>query len=289
MSHENGSEKGPVEVLFDIAKPSGPIEFLGLMEGRDGPGRGLSGLFSWTCPACNASNRDVTAVESQRPFLTEWSCKLCSQPMLVRFQARAAAEWTAQHALAMAGTTLSRPAGEAGPCADITGGSKQRRNCGQRIFGWIAVPALAAIIVLGVSDQMPIRSSSASSGREVRQGSSFSYAWLGGYWVNERSNDTLYFGYVNPAAQCGTYTRVARDGRPARIVRFQIVHEEATDERLVLRERDEPQGAAPSDPTGSDAILYISRHGTSMVRMTMHQGEPVLTAYRHFAKRPARE
>jgi hypothetical protein len=289
-----GDSAVPIEMFFDVARPSGAIEFLGLAEGLDNSGHEMSGLFSWTCQACHAVNRDVIIVQPQRAFLTKWSCKQCSQAVLVRFGARAAAEWTAQHALTIMGKMPGQSAGESGPCA--AGRPQRAGSPGQRIFAWLTIPALAAIILLGVKDLTHLRSSSAA-GREGRHWPANSYAWLGGYWVDEHSNDVLYFGYINPAAHCGTYTRVRRENTPACIVRFEIVHEDATDERLVLKEMDGPppraaalhEGPGPSDTSNSNALLYLSRSGPAMVRMTTDQGQPVVTAYRHFAKSPLHE
>jgi hypothetical protein len=92
---------------------------------------------------------------------------------------------------------------------------------------------------------------------------------------------------MNPTTHSGAYTRVAGDGSPPCIVRVEIVHEETTDDRLVLKELDAPQDPMASEPDHTNAILYIARGGTSMIRMTTRQGEPVLAVYRRVDKQPA--
>ena len=234
MSHEQGNHDGLTEVTFDVSKPSGQVEFLGLLDGLAGFGNKLSGLFGWTCHACGTVNRDTAAIEPLQSSLVQWSCKQCSQALVVRFLARSGGDWIAQHSLAITGKAFCHQAEEPpeeGPCV-----RKKSARSGQRTFAWITVPALAAVILLGISDMRRIRSSRASTDRQRREHSATSYAWLGGYWAGEDPNDRIFFGYMNPTADTGAYTRVARDGSPPRIVRVEIVHEETTDDRLVLQE-----------------------------------------------------
>ncbi len=286
MSHKRGANDGLVEVAFDVRKPSGPVEFLGLLDGLGGFGNKLSGLFGWVCQACGTSNRDTAVIEPHQSLLMQWSCNRCSQEMFVRFLARPATDWITQHAVAITGKALCQMADGARIPECVTRRDRQPRISSQRVFAWIAVPALAAVILLGLTNMKRIRSSFASPRGERGRRAPTSYGWLGGHWVREDLKDALYFGYMNPARRSGTYTRVSRSGRPIDIVRFEIVHEETTDDRLVLRELDGPQDPAAPESLGPNAILYISRHGTSMIRMTTHRGEPVLAVYRHMDKEP---
>jgi hypothetical protein len=284
MSHEHGSRHGPSEVVFDVREPSGPVEFLGLLEGRGDPENRLSGLFVWTCPACAAVNKDIAVIRPNQAFRVEWSCKLCSQVMVVQCKARAAAEWVAQHARAITGND---PADEKGPLQYVVQPRPRTRSPSQKVFAWITVPTLAGIIFLGLIDARRTASSTASPGSKQEHRSPMSYSWLGRFWISKDQDDVLFFGYVNPTAHTGTYTRVARHGRPARMVRFQIVNDDGTDERFVLREVAESLNDAAPPSSDSDAILYISRRGDSMVRMTTRQGELTVMPYDHVAKPPA--
>jgi len=286
MSHEHGSRDTPAEVLFDIARPSGPLEFMGLLEGLGGSRGKLVGLFNWTCAACGAGNQDTAVIASFQSFLVEWSCSGCDARIVVRFRARSTSDWVAKHALAITGKALCRLADREGPPERPAHLRRKRSKPSQKVFAWIVLPILVILIGLGLTDFRRIRSSLANRDAGRPSGSRQSYSWLGGYWISENSEDVLFFGYMNPAAQCGAYTRVPRDGGPTQIVRFQIVHDEATDDRLVLRELG---GSAPSteqDPGGSGAILYLSRHGTSLIRMTTRQGQPILTNYHHMDRPP---
>lgn len=186
------------------------------------------------------------------------------------------------------GKALCRLADTADSPERNPGPRRQSSAPNQRLFAWIAIPILAVLIALGLADLRRLRPSLAYPGGREQRRPPLSYSWLGGYWIDENADDVLCFGYVNPTAHGGAYTRISRDGAPARIVRFQIVHEEATDARLVLRELDESPQSAVQQSDGSNAILYISRGGTSMIRMTTHQREPVLTTYRHMDKPPDR-
>ena len=280
MSHRHGEYDGSVEVAFDVRKPSGPVEFLGLLDGLGGFGNKLSGLFGWVCPACGTSNKDTAVIEPNQSLLMQWSCNHCSQAMFIRFLARPATDWITQHAVAITGKALCHMADGPPTPEYATRQGKRPTRSSQRVFAWITVPALAAVIFLGLADMRRAGSSLASLGGEGGRHASASYAWLGGHWVSDDMSDALYFGYVNPARRSGTYTRVSRSGRPTDIVRFEIVHEETTDDRLVLRELDGPQDPTAPESVCPNAILYIARQGTLMMRMTTQQGEPVLTVYR---------
>lgn len=280
MSHRHGEYDGSVEVAFDVRKPSGPIEFLGLLDGLGGFGNKLSGLFGWVCQACGTSNKDTAVIEPNQSLLMQWSCHQCSQAMLVRFLARPSTDWITQHAVAITGNAMCHMANGASTSECATRLNKRPARSSQRVFAWITVPALAAVIFLGLADMRRTGSSSASPSSERVGHASASYAWLGGHWVSEDMSDALYFGYVNPAKRSGTYTRVSRSGRPTDIVRFEIVHEETTDDRLVLRELDGPQDPMAPESVCANAILYIARQGTLMIRMTTQDSEPVLTVYR---------
>lgn len=280
MSHRNGEQDELIEVAFDVRNPPGLVEFRGLLDGLAGFGNKLSGLFGWACPACGTSNRDTAVIEPNQSALAQWSCHECSQAMLVRFLARPATDWITQHAAAITGNAMCHMADGASTSEWATRRNKRPTTSSQRVFAWIAVPALAAVICLGLADMRRTGSSLASPNGQQGPQASASYAWLGGHWVSDDMSDALYFGYVNSARRSGTYTRVSRTGRPTDIVRFQIVHEETTDDKLVLKEVDGPNDPMDPESVDQNAILYISRQGTSMIRMTTQQGEPVLTVYR---------
>jgi hypothetical protein len=278
MADKDNSRGTPAEYIFDITKPSDPIEFCGLIDGLVGPGNGMTGMFKWTCPACGRPNHDAVGIQPNRSFLAEWSCNHCDDPMIVRFHARPPTDWIAQHALAITGTALCHLAEKELPSYTQVRPPRRSGRSGQKMFAWIAIPLLTVIITVEAMDFRRIETSSAYS-RYTPARSSSSYSWLGGRWVSESSGDTLTFGYMNPAAGCGAYTRATRDGAAPRIVRFEIIHEETTDGRLILRElTPAPDTATPQD-NGSDAILYITRHGDSLTRMITSRGTPVMTTY----------
>ena len=113
--HKTDTYDGLIELAFDIAKTSGQITFLGLLDRADASGNTLVGLFDWTCQACGAVSQDTVALKPQEEFLAKWPCRSCSRVTLVRFRARAGAEWIAQHTLAVTGNALHIPA-EGEPC-----------------------------------------------------------------------------------------------------------------------------------------------------------------------------
>jgi hypothetical protein len=282
MAIEKDSQDMPVECMFDITKPSGQVEFLGFIDGLVGSGNNLSGLFEWTCGKCGTSNHDAAIIEPNQSFLGEWACNHCDEAMLVRFRARPIADWIAQHALAITGRALCGLAEkEETPDPEDRPQTQPARHS-QKTFAWIAVPLLAILIVVAAMDMRHIQTSSAYSRLVPGRPSAPSYSWLGGYWVSVSPYDAIYFGYMSPAAHRGTYTRRTHDGEPAQIVQFEIVCEETTDDKLVLRELDEqPQADGPQ------AILRIDRSKGSMVRITTSQDQSIVTTNYYHAARPS--
>lgn len=279
MVDKNNSRTTPAEYIFDIAKPSGPVEFCGFIDGLTRSENSLAGLFKWTCRACGTPNHDAAVIQPNQSFLAEWSCNHCDDTTLVRFHARPTTDWVAQHALAITGKALCHLAEKESPYVMPAHLRKQFSKPGQKMFAWTTIPLLAVIIVMGSMDIRRIQISSAHPQDGPGRTSGISYSWLGGLWVSENHDDMLTFGYMNPTAGRGAYTRAARDGRPSQIVRLEIVHEETTDGRLVLRElRDAPDSATPQDK-GSNPILYVTRQSDSMIRMTTDPGKPLMTAY----------
>ncbi len=284
MADKDDSRDTPAEYIFDIVKPSGHVEFCGFIDGFVGSANSLAGLFEWTCSACNASNHDAVVIEPNQSFLAEWSCNHCDEVTLVRFRARPTTDWIAQHALAITGKALCRLAEKEPPSESPSRPRGQSLRPSQRMFAWVTVPLLAVMIILGLMDLRRIRTSSAYPHGAPNRHSVLSYLWLRGHWISESSGDVLTFGYLDPAARYGTYTRAAREGRPAHVVRFEIIHEETTDGRLVLRESNESPPSATPQGDGKNAILYITRHSNSMIRMTTSRGKPVLTTYYRTSK-----
>lgn len=283
MSQKNGSHARPSQVVFDVREPSGPVSFLGLVEGRGDPENRLSGLFAWTCPACKTVHKETTVIQPNKAFGVEWSCRSCARTLTVRCKARASSEWIAQHACAVGGHDRAE---DHGSLPYVIRSRPPTRHTSQRIFAWVAIPALAGIIALGLMDARRVPSSSASTSRGQDGPAPVSYAWLGGFWVSKARDDALFFSYLNPTADTGTYVRLPRRGRPGGLVRFRIVEGDGRDETIIFRETAEPLNATAS-PSADDPILYISRRSDSMVRMVTRQGDLTVTPYDHVAARPA--
>jgi len=283
MVDERDSPDRQVEHIFDVTKRSAQLEFLGFIDGVAGSGNNLSGLFQWKCDKCGAINHDAAIIETGRSFLAEWSCNRCDEAMHVHFRTRPITDWIAQHTLAITTKALSGATEEENSSESSSSEGRQSAEPNQKTFAWIAIPLLALLIVVGSADLKHLRSSFADGRGPSGRASGPSYSWLGGYWVGEEPGDALYFGYMNPAARCGAYTIPAHNGKPAQIVRFEILREEAMDDRLVLRELNKsPQADDPG------AVIHITRDDGRMVRMTTRGGEPVLNTYRH-ADRPSKQ
>jgi hypothetical protein len=279
MVDTNDNHDTPAEYVFDIAKPAGLIEFCGLIDGFADPENNLAGSFRWTCAGCGASHHDTAAIQPNQSFLAEWSCDHCGGRFLARFRARPASDWVAQHALAITGRALCRQAERGVPHQILVPPQGRIRRSGQTVFGWIALPLLAAIIIMGSLDFKRIQASSAKSREGPDSSSSSPYSWLGGHWISENSSDMLTFCYINAAAGRGAYTRARRDGTQSHVVRFQIVHDEAKDGRLILCESSQSANSATPRADWSDAILYVTKNGDSVTRVVTSGGTAVITTY----------
>ncbi|MGE5293966.1 MAG: hypothetical protein ACM3VT_03995 [Solirubrobacterales bacterium] len=284
MVEPNDSHDTPAEYVFDIAKPAGRIEFCGLIEGFTGPENNLVGLFRWTCAGCGDAHHDAAAIQPNQSFLAEWSCAHCGGRFLARFRARPASDWVAQHALAITGRALCRQAERGAPQQVLVPPQGKARRSGQKMFGWIALPLLGAIIIVGSLDFKRIQASSAKPQESSGLPSSSPYSWLGGHWISASSGDMLTFCYMNAAAGRGAYTQARRDGTRSRVVRFQIVHDDTKGGRLVLRESSESADSATPRADGSDAILYVTKNGDSVTRVAPSGGTAVITAYHRQGK-----
>lgn len=285
VPQESNHSDGPVELAFDITRTSEQIRFLGLLDRLRESDNELTGLFDWTCPACGATNRDAVILQPQQAFLAKWSCNSCSQTTLVRFRARASAEWIAQHTLAVAGTSFDASAADALIAPQVTSGRKRMpRN--QKIFAWVAIPALLAIIVLALANVRRVSPSSASprASRQEQRASTPSTRVVG-YWVSEEKNHVLHFGEIDPVRHTGTYTVVSRHDGQANILHFRVIREEPAGERLVIRiesEIESPEFANRRLQTElPDVTLYVPRDARTMKWVDREPGAARTTLYRN--------
>ena len=224
------------EVVFDIINPVEGIKFLGLLDHSGEPGNRLTGLFDWQCQRCGSLNRDAVIVDPEQAFISRWLCRHCEKAMIVRFRARGSIEWVAEHTLAITGKALCHLTEEefAADAAAIE--HSVRRRASQRLFAWIAVPALIALVLLGLSDMQPLSDALASptkSERGLHQSGALSR--LPGQWVSEDGKDRLYFGHIDAVSRRGTYVRFFQDRRPGDLFWFDVIHEDPREEKLVIR------------------------------------------------------
>lgn len=299
MSDELSNYDIPMELAFDITKTSAQMQFLGLSEKADESDNELTGLFDWTCQACKAVNRDTVAVKPQQVFLAKWTCGSCSRVMLVRFRARAVAEWIAQHTLAVTGKQIDAPPEDPLAAACLAACGKRLQRGRQSILVWIAVSVLVVILLWLVLDVRRIQDSSAASrvsansavsGRRHESGPSTPSARLAGYWVSERRDHVLHFSDVDPVRRTGIYTVVYRGDNRGQAVPFKVVHEETAGEQLVVRKENasgerlvvKHRGAEIAYRVQSDiaeVTFNVAKDGESMTRLEIRDGEPVMTTY----------
>jgi len=281
-SNHNGE---PVELAFDVTRPSEQIRFLGLLDQLRESDNELTGLFDWTCPACGATNRDAAILRPQQAFLAKWSCDGCSQTTVVRFHARASAEWVAQHTVAVTGTSFEASAAEGLiPPYVATGRRRPPRN--QRVFAWIAIPALLAIIVMGLLGVRRVSPSSASTQRvEQEHRTSTPSTRVVGYWASEEKNQVVHFTPIDPIRHTGTYTVVSRYDGQASIVNFRVVQEEAAGEQLVIRGQFGIESAEFGSrrllTEATDVTLYIPRNARTLKWVDVEAGGSKTTIYRN--------
>jgi hypothetical protein len=297
-SCEPNKHDGPIELEFDISKASAQVKFLGLLDGPTGSDKELTGLFDWICQECRTVNQDTVTLKPQRLFLAKWSCSGCSQTTLVRFHARAAAEWIAQHTLAVTGKTFDELARDDDEPLGHIKSRPRPQNAGQRLFAWVAVPSLCVIILMAVRDVRRIPASSATP-QKIEHGLSQSTpsSRIVGYWINESADHVLYFGPIDRVLYIGTYTVVSRGSKRVDTVQFQVIHEEITGEQLVIREEPGEYGKerakrrmearnrqmeiiGPSGPVErAEVTLRVSKDGRTMTRVEMWEDEAVITLY----------
>lgn len=275
------------EVVFDIKNPPEDVTFLGLLDGLGGPGNRLTALFDWRCQKCGQINRDAVVVEPRQGFLSRWSCSNCANVTVLRFRAHASAEWIAEHTLAVTGSALCHLA-ESKSVADCSSrGAGRRTGVSQRLFALIAVPALMAIVLLGLSDLRRLTGLSASpleAGPGTRGSTMLSR--LPGSWESEDGRDQLYVGHVDEVSQMGTYIRFSENRRPGDYVRFAVVHEDPEGEQLIIRQwkvlSGTPQTGVSTAAEG-EATLRIPLHGESLTWINAPGTRPVLKVYRRVA------
>ena len=276
MSQEPNNHDVVAEFVFDVGNTSEEVKFLGLVTGLDAPRNELTGLFDWTCRGCTFHNRSSTIVGPGQPFLARWLCTSCGRETLVRFRSRANAEWVVQHALAVAGATLNDTAGPGAASPDGSPEAKPWWRGGQKIFGFMAIPALALIIFLGLSDWRPLASRVGHLfARGEPQSTLTPSSRLPGYWVSESGDHSLCFARIDPASKTGSYVTILKSHQLCPGVRFTIVREETDGEELVIREIDE-QGDATGRP---ETVLYLPKEGGAMIRVSIAEEHPVLTIY----------
>ena len=280
---------GSSEVVFDIIKPIEGITFLGLLDRSGEPGNELTGLFDWQCRQCGTLNRDAVIVDPEQAFLSRWLCRHCAGATIVRFRARGSIEWVAEHTLAITGKALCHLTEEefAADAAAIE--RPVRRPGSQRLFAWIAVPALVALVLLGLSDMWRPSDSSAMptmSGPPSHQGTALSR--LSGQWVSEDGKDRLHFGHIDAVSRRGTYVHFSQNRRPGDLVWFDVIHKDPKGEKLVIRlwsEHPDVAKANISPATGiSEPTLYVPLHGGSLTWIDIEEGKPIFNVYHRVDK-----
>ncbi|MBN1509288.1 MAG: hypothetical protein JW955_20755 [Sedimentisphaerales bacterium] len=298
MSQDLGNYDVPIELVFDITKTSLQMRFLGLSEKPEESGNELTGLFDWTCQACRAANRDTVVLKPQGVFFAKWTCSTCSRVTLVRFRARAVAEWVAQHTAAVTGKPVDVPVQDKrAPYASNR--ARSPRDKRQAILGWVVIPVLAVVIVLGWFDMRRVSRSLASPRGEVdapasrtRHESSASTpsSRIVGYWVSEQRDHVMHFDPIEPTVGEGTYTVVSRGDKNVETVHFKVLHEETAGEQLVIRKDGEPRERLVIQHNGAEityrlqaesmeVTLNVAKDAKSMTRLEIRGGQPALTCY----------
>jgi hypothetical protein len=299
MAEELNNYDVPIELVFDVTETSGQMKFLGLSEKTNESGNELTGLFDWTCPACQTVSRDTVVLKPQQVFFAKWTCSSCSRVTLVQFRARAVAEWIAQHTAVAAGKALDTPTQDKQAPACTAGRDKRSSRRMQMTLVWIAAPVLAVVVLLGILGIRRAANSSAAprdteksaiseAGQE--QAAATPSARVVGYWVSERRDHVMCFGPIDPVLRAGTYTVVSRGDKQADTVRFKILHEETEGEQLVIQKQGvsgqrlvvKHQGDEIAYRLQSEALeitLNVAKDGKSMTRLDIRDGEPVVTTY----------
>lgn len=279
-------------VVFDITKPIEGIKFIGLLDHSGGAGNKLTGLFDWECRKCGTLNRDAVIVDPEQAFLSRWLCRHCEKATIVRFRARGSAEWVAEHTLAITGKALCHLAEDELAADAVATERPVRRRGSQRLFAWITVPALVALVILGLSDMRRLSDLSASSAKSQRgPHQSGALSRLPGRWVSEDGKDRLYFGHIDAVSRRGTYVHFFQNRRPGDLVWFDVIHEDPRGEKLVIRLWSEPPDVAKanlSHKTGiSEPTLYLPLRGGSLTWIDIQEGKPILNVYHRVNDAPA--
>jgi hypothetical protein len=262
------------DVVFDVMNPSGPVEFLGLLQGLDGCGSELTGLFRWRCSSCDTLRQDVAIIRPQQPFLARWVCGGCSSMIVVQFRARPSAEWITAHSVAITGKALAHLTDDETRAHGSVGHNGPVRRRRQTLLAGVAIPALIGLIFLAVSDWKRVESAAASQDRgRCAQPALGAFGRLSGYWASDDGSHTIYFRHVDAESHIGMYMRTTRRGDFVRNVRFQIAREASAGQRLVLQELDH-------EANGSGATIYVPTSGGSIMRVEMADGRPLTTTYR---------
>ena len=140
----------------------------------------------------------------------------------------------------------------------------------------IAIPALALIIILALSDlpSVPFRRGRGPE-QSARQAGPAPSLRLPGCWVSETGDHSLYFGCIDPALRTGSYVPILKSHQPQPWVRFTIVHEDVEGAEMVIRDLDESGKVAAN----SESVLHLPKQGGTLIRVSMAQQPPVLTVY----------
>lgn len=275
ITPELDNQEVAAELAFDVSKGSEDVRFLGFVTGLEGGRNDLVGLFAWACRACSCHNRSRTIVQPERAFLAQWLCATCGKATLVQFRARANAEWVLQHAVAVTGATFA----ETAPPGEGVAKRRQRRPGPpkrQSVFALVAIPALALIIALALSD---LRGGPARGDRgpepAARRSGPTPAARLPGWWVSETGDESLYFGRIDPASKVGSYVPILKGRQSQPWVRFTIVQEDVDGTEMVIRDLDADGNVAAH----AESVLHLPKQGGTLIRVNMAQQPPVLTVY----------
>jgi len=264
------------ELVFDVSKGSEDVKFLGFVTGLEGPRNDLVGLFAWTCRGCSCHNRSSTIIQPEQAFLARWLCASCGKVTLVQFRSRASAEWVVQHAVALTGAAFAETAESAVVVPKRRRKTRPRQPRRQGVFAVIAIPALALIIALALSDlhSVPLRRGHGSE-QGARQSGLAPSLRLAGCWVSETGDHSLYFGRIDPVSKTGSYVPILKSHQPQPWVRFTIVHEDVDGAEMVIRDLD----ASGNVAAHAESVLHLPKQGGTLIRVSMAQQPPVLTVY----------
>lgn len=275
MAGPSADQHEPTEIVFDVTKAIDDVRFLGLLDRSGASGNKLTGLFDWRCDKCASYNRDATLVEPQQAFLSRWVCRHCEQVTIVRFRARASAEWVAEHALAITGKALCHLAENELVAAGSIVGERPRKQRSQRLFAWIAIPALTMLVILGLSDMRRLAHSSAAlKDRGALSAQAGATSRLPGSWLSENGTERLTFSHVDPVSLRGSGVYFPERGRPGERFWFDVTHEDVRGEQVNIRPCREDSGQ------GSEVTIYMPANGGSLTWIDIESGRPIFKVYR---------